>query len=246
MRLDSMKPLTLPDHASEVTPNLEDEQTIVVSRQPIYEQMAESITVLPMARDHSSLTSSPTSYSETTSSPPTTPALQPEIPIIDHDDLSIPASWLTEADDATEDQSEPDRNDAPHVAPPSTPDTETVEYLSANTCKWLAAEFYSMAKNRAAEQEEAFLFKADTKSAITTIQEDLRALTDKCVEALTRVLRENRVIKTLLDTILNEVRKAAHAPSPTSTDSTTPPSPTSTQAADIPPFGKCPPDNTPA
>jgi len=104
MRLDSKKPFTLPDRASEVTPDLEDEQTIVVSRQPIHEQMADSITVLPTARDRSLTTTpatllrptptppepSPPPSSSTPTQTPSSPGLQPEIPIIEHDDLSIP------------------------------------------------------------------------------------------------------------------------------------------------------------
>lgn len=53
MRLDQKKPLELPAPSNN-TPDLEDEHTIVVSRQPIHEQMAESITVIPTGRDRSS------------------------------------------------------------------------------------------------------------------------------------------------------------------------------------------------
>jgi len=146
------------------------------------------------------------------------------------------------------------------MEPPPLPDAKQAEYLSAHTCSWLAAEFQCMAKDRAAEHDENFRFRAEMASITNSIQDDLRSLTNKTGDSLIRLIQENRLIKSLLDTILAELRVArrtppAHnnsldspepSPSPTGTHSMKPPSPASTQAVDIPPFGKCPPENTPA
>ena len=285
MRLDQKEPLTLPNRTSDVTPDLKDEQTIVVSRQPLHEQMADSITVIATASSRASTpqnttpiaTSSPvptqpdtdidspppTQRGESTSIPTLTqPALQPEIPIIDHDDLSIPDSWRTALDSDEEDDHDP-------TEPPPLPDAKQAEYLSPHTCSWLAAEFQSMAKDRAAEQDENFRFRAEMTATTNSIREDLRSLTNDTGNALTRVIQENRVIKALLDTILRQTKTPSSPPdrlatttasSSSGTSSSTPkgnPSPTvtsptsstssaSTQAVDIHPFAKCPPDNTPA
>ena len=273
MRLDQKKPLTLPDRPSDITPDLEDEQTIVVSRQPIQEQMAESITVISIAMSRTraspniisdaTTASVPTQTSNdnnnntntnSTSRISTTPT---PTPIIDHDDLSIPDSWQTAPD--SDEESSDDNQEQPKstikddqratvpgtTGPPSLPDSEMADYLSAHACKWLAAEFQDMAKDRAAEHDENSRFRDRLTSTIDTIQNDLRSLTDKTGDALIRLIQENRLIKSLIDTILSELRAPRPSP-PTQDNSYAHSDDASTQAVDIPPFAKCPPDNTPA
>ena len=301
MRLDAKKPLTLPDRSSEVTPDLEDEHTIVVSRQPIHEQMAESITVLPTAGSRSQAnspqppptatpthatttpatnppqpppTATPTHATTTpaTNPPPTatpSPALQPQIPIIDHDDLSIPASWLedsdidddsdtdsdtetgTVTDDSVQESSDEEQGRNRQTSkqpppPPPLPDAKQAERLSAHTCSWLAAEFQDMAKYHAAEHDDNYRFQEEMTSITTSIRSDLQSLTKETGDALLRLIQENRLIKTLLDTILSELQRTHQSREDSQGSSSESTSRASTQAVDIHPFPKCPPDNTPA
>ena len=132
--------------------------------------------------------------------------------------------------------------------PPSrNPESRTANYLSAHACSWLVAEFQSIAKDRAREQDEDenFRHRSKTDPALEAIRAGPGSL-------IIRIIQENRELKNILDTIPAEIHNNPNnnpnnnnnpiAPMRPSTHSS---SSASTQQVDIPPFPKWPPGNTP-
>ena len=278
MRLDRGKRLDLPA-LSNVTPDLDDEHAIIVSNQPIHEQMADSITLLVTAKTAPTpLLRPPTPYlrlfnrncrssTMTTLQPPapgsmTHPPMRTQTqtqtqtsrgPFPAQTQTPTPIRTQTQIPTLTPTRTPPINNPPLSTttaqiaiatqtsSPPSPNQTQKGRSTSPHTSVWLAAEFKSMAKTRAALARKEERHRTETSSALNAIRKDLQHLTTNTSDALIRVIQESRELKTLLDTILSEIRKPT-TPTPSSNSSPPFSSPTSsthsdsTQAVDIQPF----------